>query len=312
VKNQAYANSVVLKPFSSIILLKDTISVPPADLSIVLYSEKRVLQVNEPVTMRLRVRNEGDTKAESARWTYRLPANSQFIDAGGQPFTDNVLNGTIQQLAARTDTTFSILVRPTAAGIFRMAAQLTTTTSRDPDSSPNSGTGDGEDDASMTELRVGESTAKVFSSPNPSQRLLPIALSNQPVPNPAQADLSLRIVVSAQSPAVGQLVDYTLFVTNSGGRSADGVQLENLLPEGIQLVNVTNWSVDGRRMTISLAPISVGTTSSASFQVQVQSPGLYTNQAQISASNVADPDSTPGNGYAKGEDDQAQTDIRVR
>ncbi|MEZ0542965.1 right-handed parallel beta-helix repeat-containing protein [Fibrella arboris] len=311
VKNQAYANLVLLKPFTSIILLKDTIPLPPADLSLSLASKKRILQVNEPTEIRLRVRNEGNTQAELARWTYRLPANLQFIDSAGQPYTDNVLNGTVNQLAPQTDTTFSILVKPTLGGLFRTSAQLTTATSHDPDSNPNTGTYDGEDDASTTELRVGAS-ASIFESPNPNQRPLPAVVSNQPVPDPAKADLSLAMSVNQRIPVVGDVLSYTISVSNAGGRTADGVQLQNMLPTGFQLVEATDWTINGLTMTRTLPSLLSGTTTTVSFRVRVLTPGHWVNQAQISASNVGDPDSTPGNGFTNGEDDQTQVDIRAR
>lgn len=312
-KNQIYANSFTLKPFTSVILLQSAI-VPAltADLSLSLQSDRRVLKVDEPATLRLRVSNQDNNPAALARWTYRLPANLQFIDSNGQPLSDNVLTGTVQQLAPQTDTTFTLRVRPTAAGLFRTAAQLTTAVSIDPDSSPNTGTADGEDDVAVVELRVGESTMAVFESPNPNQRSLPPVVSNQPVPIPNQADLSLSMEMSSRAPAMGEVITCTLYVDNSGGSIASGVQLQNRLPDGFQLVDSQNWTVNGRILNTTLAPIPAGSTISATFRVQVTSMGVWINQAQISASSISDPDSSPGNGFTNGEDDRAEVDVRGR
>ncbi|MBO0949735.1 right-handed parallel beta-helix repeat-containing protein [Fibrella forsythiae] len=311
VTNQRYTNSLILKPFTSVVLLRDTVSVAPADLSLYLYSTKRVVQVNELATMKIRVVNEGDTEAGLAQWTYRLPANSLFIDARGQPLNDNVLTGTVSQLAPRTDTTFTVSVRPTAPGIFRMSAQLTMATSKDPDSSPNTGTADGEDDASSTDIRVTGGATKVFSSPNPHQRVLPDVVSNQPVADATKADLSLGVVVSKRVPTVGELVSFTLVITNAGGQTAADVQIQNVLPEGVEMAGTTAWTASGRIMTATIPSVPAYSTASLSFQVRVLTPGYRTVRAQINASSVADPDSTPGNGFTNGEDDQVQTDLRV-
>ncbi len=311
VKNQAYANSLIVKPFSSVILLRDTIPVSPADLSLELHSDKRIVQVNEPATIRLRIRNQGNTDAELARWTYRLPANCEFLNANGQLYSDNVLTGTVSQLAAQADTTFVIVVRPTVPGLFQMSAHITTATSYDPDSKPNTGTLDGEDDAATTEIRVDES-ATVYKSPNPNQRLLPAVASNQPVATPNRVDLSLQMSVSKRVLSVGDVVSYSLIVSNAGGLVADGVQVENVLPNGVELVEATGWTVSGRTLRKTLASIPVGGSTSAVFQVRVTASGLWINQAQISVSTTEDADSTPGNGFTTGEDDQAQVDIRVR
>lgn len=310
VKNQVYSGSFVLKPFTSVILLKDTPTTQPADLSLSLQSDKRVLQINESTTLRLRVSNQGSTPAGLARWTCRLPANSQFTGLPGPAYTDNVLTGTVQQLAPFADTTFVLSVKATTAGVFRMTAQLTTATSADVDSRPNSGTADGEDDMSTTELRVVGSQGSVFQSPNPNQRPLPSAASNQPTPDPSRADLSIRMAISSRIPDVGEIITCTLYVSNAGGTAASAVQLQNQLPAGLDVTSSPDWTANGRLLSTTLASIPAGGTVSSSFQIRVTAAGAWVNKAQISGSSVADPDSTPGNGYTNGEDDQTQVDGR--
>lgn len=310
VKNQAYTHSVILKPFTSLILLRDTLPLAPADLSLSLQSAKRILQINEPTALKLRISNQGTTPASLARWTYRSPANLQLIRENGQPYEDNVLTGTVSQLAPLADTSFTFSVKPMVAGLYRMAAQLTTATSPDPDSSPNSGTADGEDDAAMTELRAVGLTTNVYESPNPNQRVLPPVISTQPKTNPALADLSLRMVVSSRTAALGKVITFTLYVDNEGGSTANGVQLQVQLPDGLEYVTTETWQANGSSLTASLASVPSGSTIGTSFQARLKLPGRWINRAQINVSSVADPDSTPGNGFSNGEDDQAQIDIR--
>ena len=311
VKNQLYSSSVTLTPFNSIILLKDTIPLPPTDLSLFLESDKRVLQANQIATFRLRISNQSTVQAGLARWTCRLPANVAFTDSSGQTYSDNVLTGGFLQLAPQSDTVFTFFVMPTVAGVFRVAAQITTSTSPDTDSRPNSGMADGEDDTALVDLRVGSNITNVFESPNPNQRLLPIVASNQPAPIPDQADLSLQIQVSSLAPQVGKILTFTLSVTNAGGLAVDSVQLENQLPAGFELIDSTNWVVEGSYLRTTLYhPIAAGSTLSTSFQVRVTLPGTWINRAQIKTSNIVDPDSTPGNGFINGEDDQGQIDGR--
>ena len=309
VKNQFFSGSVILKPFTSVILLKDSVSLPPADLTLSLQSDKRVLHLNELNTVQLRIRNQSNTQAAATRWTCRLPANLQFINSNGQPYSDNVLTGSVSQLAPQSDTTFTFFIKPTASGQFRVAAQITTATSPDPDSRPNSGMMDGEDDTAEIDFRV-DGNNNVFESPNPNQRLLPAVASNQPTPNSSQADLSLRMEVSLRTPVVGEIITYTLYVSNAGGSAASEVQLQDQLPAGLEVVNSPNWTANGRFLSTTLTTIMANTTKSVSFQARVKSPGNWINQAQINTSTSPDPDSSPGNGFANGEDDQAQTDIR--
>ena len=310
VKNQVYSGSVLLKPYTSIILLKDTLPVSVADLSLSLQSGKRVLHVNETTRLSLRVTNQSTTPAALSRWTYRLPANLQIICPDGQPYSDNVLTGTVSYLGPKCDTTFMFLVKPIAEGLFRTAAQITTATSPDPDSTPNSGTADGEDDVAVAEFRVGGLTTNVYESPNPNQRPLSPTASSQPAPNLTKADLSLRMAVDKRTPTVGQVITFTIYINNAGGGNVESVQLQNELPNGLEVYGSTNWTVNGRSMSITIPSISANTTISTSFQARVSTRGVWINKAQITLSNITDPDSTPGNGFTNGEDDQDQTDIR--
>jgi uncharacterized repeat protein (TIGR01451 family) len=310
VKNQLYTGSVTLNPFTSIILFKDTLPLPPADLSLSLESNKRFLAVNELDTIRLRISNQSLTEAGVALWTCRLPAYLAFVDGSGQLYNDNVLTGSLSQLGPQSDTTFTFFVKATTPGLFRVSAQITTSSSPDLDSRPNSGTADGEDDTASVELRVGASTTSVFDSPNPNQRLLPQVASNQPVPDPNQADLSLRMELSSRALPLGQIITCTLYITNAGGSAAETIQLQNELPGGFELTNSEGWTVDGPILTTTLAPIAANSTVSASFQVRLTTPGVWINKAQVTSSSITDPDSIPGNGFDNGEDDQAQADVR--
>ncbi|WP_052731276.1 right-handed parallel beta-helix repeat-containing protein [Spirosoma radiotolerans] len=315
VKGQRYRNYVILKPFTSIILLKDTLPQLPADLSLSLTSNKRVLGINDLASIQLRVNNQSDRSAALSRWTCRLPANIQFVDSLGHPYRDNVLTGTVSQLAPLSDTTFTFLVQPTSAGLFRLSAQVTTATSPDPDSRPNSGTADGEDDARTIDLRVDAPLTgdRVFESPNPNQRSLPGVATN---PDPAlmnvkQADLSLQIEVSSRTPIVGTVITYTLSIANAGGRTAEGIQVENLLPDGFEPVSLGEWTANGHSLVTTVESIPAASIYRTSFQVRVTLPGFWLNRAQINASIISDPDSTPGNGFSNGEDDEAQVDGRA-
>lgn len=312
VKNQSYTNSLVLKPFTSIILLRDTLPALPADLSLSLQSDKRVVPVNQVVRLQLRIKNQSNVQAKLARWTYRSPANMQVVDSNGQEYGDNVVTGTVQQLPPLSDTTFVFWVKPIAPGYFRTMAQITTATSPDPDSSPGSGTADGEDDTDVIDLVADGLTATKYESPNPNQRSLPAVVSNQIKLPVDQADLSLRIVVNSRTPSVGEIITYTIFIYNQGGGTADMVTIQDKLPDNFEFITTPNWSSSDHLLSTKMANIQPNTMVSTSFQARITAPGFWTNQAQIYSSTLVDPDSTPGNGFNNGEDDQGQIDVRTR
>lgn len=316
--NQPYSGSVRLAPFASLLLLRDPLVAgqpAPADLSLTLSVDRPVLPIGQPTTFRLRVRHERTVPAGGpvrAQWVCRLPGNVQFSGGSGFQYANGVLSGVVQALSAGADTTVVFQLKPTQPGTYRIAAQLTTATRPDPDSSPDSGTADGEDDASTACFRTYDAGNALFESPNPAQRPLPVVLSSQAPPNPDRTDLSLRMAVSNRSPAPNQVVTYTIWVTNTGGHVTGAVQLQNQLPPGLDFVGGAGWLADGTRLSTSLSNLPAGGVVATSFQARVTGLGQLVNQVQIGRSDWVDADSIPGNGFGNGEDDQAQADVRVK
>ncbi|MEL6656096.1 MAG: SdrD B-like domain-containing protein [Bacteroidota bacterium] len=116
-----------------------------------------------------------------------------------------------------------------------------------------------------------------------------------------RADLSLIKVVDNETPDIGDLVTFTITVTNDGPSDATGVGVEDVVPNGYSNIgnisnggtlagNVINW--DG----ISLV---VGQSIDLTFTATVNAPGSavdYVNIAEIDEADQIDEDSTPGNG----------------
>ena len=133
---------------------------------------------------------------------------------------------------------------------------------------------------------------------------------------PQRADLSLTKTVSNSSPTNGSAISYTLTVTSAASptstATATGITVQDILPAGFSFVSATGtgtyssgtgvWSVG------SLAP---GASASITINGTVTATaGTVTNVAQITASSMADPDSTPNNGVTT-EDDYASVGFTV-
>ena len=129
------------------------------------------------------------------------------------------------------------------------------------------------------------------------------------------ADLSLAQSVSSTSPNDRSTITYTLTVANasSSPQSATGVVVRDLLPSGVQFVSASgsgtynsstgDWSV-GTLAPGANASLTITATVAAGNGVSVA------NTAEITASSVTDPDSTPNNGITS-EDDYASTTFTV-
>ncbi|MCB0584090.1 MAG: hypothetical protein KDD06_02005 [Phaeodactylibacter sp.] len=129
---------------------------------------------------------------------------------------------------------------------------------------------------------------------------------------PGKADLELSFEPIAEKPEIGGLVTFQANLYNRGPLTADGVTLENSVPEGYQVEDVGNGGViTGSPAVIRWSGISIQAdeTLSFTFTARAEKPleGIdFTQRAQVVASNQADPDSTPNNGAdSPKEDDEA-------
>jgi large repetitive protein len=127
-------------------------------------------------------------------------------------------------------------------------------------------------------------------------------------------DKSLAAGQSANVKA-GDNVKFTLTVRNEGSMTATNIMLTDLLPNGMSL-NDANWEVvSGQEVKLKTpiaGPLAPGATVTRDITVTISPSFTGTslmNVAQIkdardrNGNPVKDKDSTPGNGFTKGEDD---------
>jgi len=124
------------------------------------------------------------------------------------------------------------------------------------------------------------------------------------------SDLSLSMVVDETTPIIGSDVTFTYTVSNAGPDVATGVTVQEALPSGYTLQSASgSGSYDSGTGIWTLPNIAVGGSRSRDFQATVESSGIYLNTAEILTSDTTDPDSTPGNGFGAGEDDEASQSV---
>ena len=286
---------------------------PKADLTINSVARRRVLAVQDTTTIYLTINNTSGERANNIGWQCRLPPNMSATATSGNVVIDGTMvSGTLPLLLAGEQATYAFRVKATTDGTYLIAAEITGSDNADPDSQPGSGTGDGQDDATQFDLRIGTG-AGTYASPNPNQTLLPAVLGNQPAPIANMADLSLRMVVSNRSPRLNDLVSFSLIVTNTGGATANNVNATAYLPTGLQFVDSSNMGPGGGGITGTLLSLPAGSWGTMSFRARVTTVGYKQTVAQVLFATPADPDSTTGNGYpvSMGEDDEAVVDLRV-
>lgn len=122
-------------------------------------------------------------------------------------------------------------------------------------------------------------------------------------------DLSLTKTVSVGNPAPGDAVSYTLTVSNAAARamSTSGVTVRDVLPAGFTFSSASGTGTYSTgTSTWTIGSLAAGASASITLSGTAGSSigSTIVNTAQITASALADPDSTVNNGVTT-EDDYA-------
>ena len=124
------------------------------------------------------------------------------------------------------------------------------------------------------------------------------------------ADLALTKTVDEERPDVGQLVIFTLDLSNSGPDSATNVTVSDLLPEGMRYVDslASSGQYNGQTGIWEISEVAAQDDEKLQIRAEVLSIGTKTNSAEVASVDQADPNSTPGNN-TPAEDDQDSASV---
>jgi uncharacterized repeat protein (TIGR01451 family) len=266
---------------------------PTADLSLSKTVDDPTPNVDDVVTFTIQVSNDGPDAATGVSIQDVVPAGYSTITniSGGGTESGGTItwSGLDVPVGANTVTlTFDATVEaPTGTtDEYKNVVQVTASDQFDPDSTPNNNdpNEDDQDSASVT---------------------------------PQEADLSLVKTVSDETPNVGDVVTFTIQVSNDGPDAATGVSIQDVVPAGYSSIsNISNGgSESGGTITWSGLDVPVGpNTLTLTFDATVEAPtgatDEYKNVAQVTASDQFDPDSTPDNDDGnQSEDDEDNASV---
>ena len=114
-------------------------------------------------------------------------------------------------------------------------------------------------------------------------------------------DISLIKLVSNATPTIGDIVTFSIEVSNDGPNDATGIAVEDVVPNGFTgITAVSNGgSVDGSTITWTGIDVAVGASVVLTFDVEVLAPteGVdFNNIAEVTALDQNDIDSEEDNG----------------
>lgn len=127
------------------------------------------------------------------------------------------------------------------------------------------------------------------------------------VPGPV-ADLELHKTISDSTPIVGQQVTFTLSVFNAGPSLATGVTVRDQLPASLTYVSSTPaGAYDPTTGIWTVGTVGFNQTVTLNIVATVNSTAETQNYAEISTSDLTDPDSTPDDHSTDQDDDDSIT-----
>ena len=257
---------------------------PLADVELDKTVDKAEADPFEHVVWTVAVTNKGPSAATGLTVADPLPANWVYVSDSSGAYDTNTTIWTIGALPAGGSTQLQITAYATL-GVTVMGhgpvppgytnvAQVWTLNENDVDSTPGN---------------------SVPSEDDQDDAFIPIR---------ALSDLALTKSVNSSTPYVGEVIQYTVTVTNEGPQPAVGVRVEDVLPAGLLYVSNSLGSAYNPGTGIwDIGLILPGGSKSIAISAQVQAVGLITNVAQVNHNEHFDVDSTPDNDIPQ-EDDQ--------
>ncbi len=252
-----------------------------ADLRLTKTVSNASAATGQNIVFSVTVNNDGPNAASGVVVTDLLPAGISFVSFAASQGNYNNTTG-LWQVGAISNggsATLGITGRATTAGSVTNTAQVTQSNAFDPDSTPGNSVATEDDQASATI-------------------------------NIEAADLSLTNVGDRSAARVGDTVVFTVTVNNAGPSPATGVVVTSVLPPGLTLQSGVTAFGSFAGSTWTIGTIASGASATLTLTTRVDTTGNKALLAQVTASNLADPDSTPNNNVAA-EDDQATALVNV-
>lgn len=254
-----------------------TTPVPSADLNLDITVDNASPDVGTEVLFTITLTNEGPSDAIGIVVENTLPDGFRYVsdDSGGLFDPSNGI-WNVGNLALESQLELQIVAEINPSGDYTVGAEVISSIFFDIDSTPGN---------------------DVLSEDDQDEQMV--------VPRHV-ADISVSKSVNNMNPEVGDEIVFTIEVRNDGPNDASGLIIEDELESGYQFVSATASAgiYDEIAGTWNLPDLANAATATLEVRAIVLSSGEYKNTAELIASNVYDPDSTPNNNLGS-EDDQS-------
>ncbi|MDY7395984.1 gliding motility-associated C-terminal domain-containing protein, partial [Aureibaculum sp. 2210JD6-5] len=252
-----------------------TTPVAVSDLSMTKAVDDTAPLVGSDVVFTLTVNNDGLSDATGVQVTDLLPTGYAYVsDDGAGAYVSGTGVWTVPTITNGNTATLNITATVLATGSYNNSAEVTASDNFDPDSTPNNGDTN-EDDYAIVNV----------------------------VPQPV-SDVSLVKSVSDLNPTTGDIITFTLTLSNAGPSAATGINVEDVIPDGFgNITAISNGGVlTGNTINWNGLTIANGANLALTFNAEVLTNGTntttsYYNQAEITGADNIDPDSDPNTSF---------------
>jgi uncharacterized repeat protein (TIGR01451 family) len=237
-----------------------------ADLSLTKTASPDPVVAGDELTYTITVANAGPSDAADVVVSDPLPSGTTFVSASeGGTVSAGIVTWSIASIASGSSLTLTLVVR-IADDLEGLLTNVASVSSAITDPDPTDDTG---------------SVSVVVDGPAPPK--------TEPV-----ADLSVDKVADDDTPAVGQVVSYTITVSNAGPAHATGVAVMDALPDGLEFRSgkASQGDHDPESGTWEVGDLVVGQQETLEIEVTVTGePGTsIDNVAEVTSADQDDPD----------------------
>jgi large repetitive protein len=260
-----------------------TILVGAIDLELTKTADETTPGVGQQVAFTITVSNLGPHNATGVEVTDLLPEGLDFVSATPSQGTYDDETGLwiVGDIDSSASATLELIVTASGAGALVNTAEVTAADQPDLNSTPGNNDPTENDQDSVTIL-VGA------------------------------IDLELTKTADETAPGIGQQVTFTITVSNLGPNNATGVEVTDLLPEGLDFVSATpsQGTYDDETGLWIVGDIDSSASATLELIVTASGAGALVNTAEVTAADQPDLNSTPGNNDPA-ENDQDSVEIIV-
>ncbi len=252
-----------------------------ADLSVTKEVDNAKPNVGDSVHFTITVTNGGQDPATGVTLKDVLPDGLAFERsvAGVGSYASSSGIWDVGELAVQQTATLTIVAKSTNDTPLTNVVQVETLDQLDPDATPGNNVPSEDDQASVDV--VGQ-----------------------------QIDLSVTKVVDNERPNVGDLIHFTVSLTNSRATEATGVSVKDPLPAGLKYQShiVSRGSYSGSSGVWNVGQVANGEVLTLDITAEVTDVGTVENVAEVLTANQPDFSSTPNNNDPN-ENDQASATV---